>query len=92
MATGKEVDEEDEEKTAFTARRGLEQFIRFQFCLKNVLPTLQVVMNVSLLIFKCQFVFLYLDDLSVFSKTAKNHVKHTRSVFLYIKDGGSKLR
>lgn len=37
-------------------------------------------MNVFLAIVKCQFGVLYLDDIVNFSKTPKEHLRHTRKV------------
>jgi len=38
-----------------------------------------------------KFVVVYLDDINVYSKTFKDHLKHLRIVFQRIREAGLKL-
>ena len=70
------IAEKDKQKTAFSWKNNLYEFNRMPFGLCNAPSTFQRAMN-SILKGKFQdFVFPYLDDIIVFSKTVEEHEKH----------------
>ena len=72
------VAEEDIPKTAVITPFGLFEFLRMPFGLKNAAQTFQRLMDTV-----CQsfdFVFVYLDDVLVASKTQEEYVEHLRKV------------
>lgn len=75
------VKEEDREKSAFRSHRGLYQFKRLPFGLRNGPSAFQRVMQGVLSPFLWLFALVYIDDIVVFSKTYKEHLVHLRAVF-----------
>ena len=72
---------EDCEKTVFRTPQGLYEFKVLPFGLANAPAVFQTLMNK---IFSQQIgksVLVYLDDILVYSKTPKDHLKHLREVF-----------
>ncbi len=82
------VHPKDRAKTAFTTREGLFQFIRMPFGLCNAPATFQRMMNAVLsdLIGKC--VFVYIDDIIVYSQDFKTHMQHVRMVLDRLRGAG----
>jgi hypothetical protein len=72
------ITEEDVPKTAFRTPFGLYQFKVLTFGLTNAPATFQSVMNDMLRPYVGKFVVVYLDDILIFSKTAKEHLSHLR--------------
>jgi len=83
--------EEDIEKTGFTTMFGNFNFVVMPFGLTNAPATFQREMNRIFfpLIGKCMFV--YLDDLVIFSKSRQEHMKDLESVFRIIQENGLKV-
>ena len=83
--------EEDIEKTGFTTMFGNYNFVVMPFGLTNAPATFQREMNRIFfpLIGKCMFV--YLDDLVIFSKSREQHMKDLGSVFRIIQENGLKV-
>ena len=72
---------EDYEKTAFRTPGGVYEFKVLPFGLVNALAIFQTLMNK---IFCCQIgknLLVCLNDILVYNKTPKEHVKHLRGVF-----------
>ena len=86
------VAEEDIPKTAFRCHVGSYEYIKVPFGLKNAPTYFQREMNRILadLIGKC--VFVYIDDILVFSKTEEEHVDHLQLVFDRLREAGLKLK
>jgi hypothetical protein len=86
------VDEQHKPKTAFRTNKGLYQFKRMPFGLKNAPATFQRAGNT---IFKKEiekFVHIYIDDINVYSKTFEEHVEHLAIVFERVRESGMKLQ
>jgi hypothetical protein len=78
--------EEDIPKTAFQTPFGLYQFKVLTFGLTNAPATFQSVMNDMLRPYVGKFVVVYLDDILIFSKTAKEHLSHLRQVLQTLRE------
>jgi hypothetical protein len=70
------VKEEDQEKTAFRTHRGLYEFKRLPFGLRNGLPKFQRVMQSILAPYLWTITLCYIDDIVVFSKSYEEHLQH----------------
>jgi hypothetical protein len=77
---------EDVPKTAFWTPFGLYQFKVLTFGLTNAPATFQSVMNDMLRPYVGKFVVVYLDDILIFSKTAKEHLSHLRQVLQTLRE------
>lgn len=89
--TQMEITEEDIEKTAFRTHKGLWQFKRMPFGLRNGLSILQRVMQGVLAPFLWLFCLVYIDDIVVYSKTYEEHIVHLDKVLGAIEDAGITL-
>lgn len=77
---------EDVPKTAIITPFGLFEFLRMPFGLKNAAQAFQRLMDSV-----CQgldFVFVYIDDILVASKNAKEHQVHLRQLFQRLQEHG----
>uniref|UniRef100_A0A3B3HJF8 Gypsy retrotransposon integrase-like protein 1 n=1 Tax=Oryzias latipes TaxID=8090 RepID=A0A3B3HJF8_ORYLA len=72
--------EGDEWKTAFNTPLGHFEYLVMPFGLTNAPATFQRLVNDVLRDFLNQFVFVYLDDILIYSKDPKNHQNHVRLV------------
>ena len=86
------VAEEDKHKTAFRCHLGHYAFNKVPFGLQSAPNFFQREMNKILadLIGKC--VFVYIDDILVYSKTEHDHIKHLQLAFDKLRDAGLKLK
>jgi hypothetical protein len=73
---------EDREKIAFTTPWGTFMYAKMPFGLMNAGPTFQQAMNIAFIREKDKFVVIYLDDITVFSRSNKEHCCHLKKVFL----------
>jgi hypothetical protein len=73
---------EDREKTTFTTPWGTFMYTKMPFGLMNAGATFQRAMDIAFVGEKDKFVVVYLDDITVFSKSDKEHCRHLRKVFL----------
>lgn len=86
-----EVAEEDVEKTAFRTHRGLFQFRRMPFGLKNGPSIFQRTMQSILAPYLWLFTLVYIDDIVVYSKTYEEHLDHLDRVLGAIEKAGLTL-
>ena len=80
------VASEDVHKTAVITPFGLYEFLRTPFGLKNAAQAFQRLMDSV-----CRgltFVFVYLDDILVASRTASEHREHLKTLFTRLQDHG----
>jgi hypothetical protein len=82
---------EDREKTAFTTPWGTFMYAKMSFRLMNAGATFQHAMDIAFIGEKDKFVVVYLDDITVFSKSDKEHRSHLRKVFLKCRNFGISL-
>jgi ribonuclease HI len=82
---------EDREKTTFTTPWGTFMYAKMPFGLMNAGATFQRAMDIAFIGEKDQFVVIYLDDITVFSRTDKEHCCHLRKVFMKCRRYGLSL-
>ena len=70
----------DEWKTAFNTPLGHFEYLVMPFGLTNAPAVFQALVNDVLRDMLNQFVFVYLDDILIFSKTLQEHIQHVRLV------------
>jgi hypothetical protein len=80
------------EKTAFTTFWGHYQWTRMPFGLTNAVATFQRLMENILREFLWKFVFVFVDDVLVVSKSKEEHRVHLKMVFDKISDAGLTLK
>ena len=73
---------EDREKTTFTTPWGTFMYAKVPFGLMIAWETFQRVMDIALIGEKYKFVVIYLDDITMFSKSDQDHYQHLKKVFL----------
>jgi hypothetical protein len=73
---------DDQEKTAFTTPWGTFLYAKMPFGLMNVRATFQRAMDIAFMGEKDKFVLIYLDDITVYSNSHDEHLKHLKIVFL----------
>ncbi|KAJ8405653.1 hypothetical protein AAFF_G00316330 [Aldrovandia affinis] len=80
-----QIREGDEWKTAFNTPTDHYEYLVMPFGLSNSPSVFQALINNVLRDTLNRFVFVYLDDISIFSKSRHEHVQHVRQVlqFLY---------
>lgn len=86
-----ELAEEDIEKTAFRTHRGLFQFKRLPFGLRNGPSIFQRVMQGILAPYLWIFCLVYIDDIVIYSKSYEEHLVHLDKVLEAIKKAGITL-
>jgi hypothetical protein len=75
------VHQDDKEKTTFTTPWGTFMYDKMPFGLMNVGDTFQWAMDITFVGERDKFVVIYLDDLTVFSKSDAEHLTHLRQTF-----------
>ena len=75
------MNEKDVEKTAFTTKYGNYNFLVMPFGLANAPASFQREMNRILLPLIGECLFVYIDDIVVYSKNLEDHIKHLKKVF-----------
>jgi hypothetical protein len=86
-----ELDPKDIEKTAFRTHRGLFQFKRMPFGLRNGPSIFQRVMQGILAPYLWLFCLVYIDDIVVYSKSYEEHIDHLDLVLEAIEKAGITL-
>ena len=72
---------DDKEKIAFTTPWGTFMYDKMPFGLMNAGATFQRAMDIAFVGEKDKFVVIYLDDITVFSQSDDEHLKHLRQTF-----------
>ena len=76
------VHPDDQYKTTFTTPWGTFMYSKIPLGLMNVGATFQQAMDISFLEEKDKFVVIYLDDITVYSKSDEKHLQHLERIFL----------
>eukprot|EP00253_Pinus_taeda_P036204 PITA_36204 len=76
------IHEDDRDKTTFTTPWGTFHYAKMPFGLKNAGATFHRAMDLAFSNEKDVFLVVYLDDLTVFSKSDEEHMHHLKTVFL----------
>ena len=82
--------EESKEKTAFVCHRSLYQYYRMPFGLTNAPATFQRLMDK--LFNDWNFVFIYLDDILIASRSFSEHITHIMQVLQRLQEAGLKIK
>jgi hypothetical protein len=75
------VHPDDQEKTTFTTPWGTFMYVKIPFGLMNVGATFQRETDIAFVDKIGRFIVIYLDDVTVYSKTYEEHLQHLRRVF-----------
>ena len=75
------VHPDDQLKTSFTTPWGTFIYVKMPFCLINARETFRRAMDIEFLEELGYFIIIYLDDVTVFSKTDEEHLEHLRKFF-----------
>jgi hypothetical protein len=75
------MNEQDKEKTAFTTPWGTFMYDKMPFNLMNAGATFQRAMEIAFIGERDKFVVIYLDDLTIFSKSDEEHLVHLKQTF-----------
>ncbi|GBG59534.1 hypothetical protein CBR_g49794 [Chara braunii] len=86
-----EMAEEDVYKTAFKTRYGTYEFLVMPFGLCNAPSTSQIEMHRIFRPYLDKFMVVYLDDILVFNKTAREHAEHLALVLQSLRDSQYKI-
>ena len=70
----------DQQKTTFTTPWGTFMYLKIPFGLMNAEATFQRVVNIAFSEEIGIFIVIYLDDITVCSKTDEEHIAHLRKV------------
>ena len=73
---------EDQEKTTFTKLWGTFMYAKMPFGIMNAGATFQCAMDIAFTEEKEKFLVVYMDDITVYSKSDKEHIQHLEKVFL----------
>jgi hypothetical protein len=82
---------EEREKTTFTTPWGMVMYAKILFGLMNAGATFQRSMDIDFIGERDKFMVIYLDDITVFSRSDKEHCEHLRRVFLKCRKFGLSL-
>jgi hypothetical protein len=72
----------DQEKTAFTTPWGTFMYAKMPFGLMNAGGTFQRAMDIAFVGEKDKFVLIYLNDITIYSSSHAEHLKHLKRVFM----------
>ena len=86
------MEESSIEKTAFVCHRGLYEFVNMPFGLTNAPSIFQRTMDFVLAEYIGKFVYAYIDDVIIASKTKEEHARHLAQVFQCLRESGFKLK
>jgi hypothetical protein len=83
--------EQDKEKTAFVTTYGTYEYNVMPFGLNTAPATFQRLMNKVLWDYIGHFVWVYLDDVVIYSKTFEEHLQHLQTVFEQVQKASMQL-
>ena len=86
------VRDEDKQKTTFVCHQGLYQYRRMPFGLTNAPVTFQRLIDKLFDKKNWPFVFTYLDDILIASKSIEEHFEHVTAVLTKLTEVGLRLR
>ena len=86
-----QMQEESQQKTAFSTHNGLYEFLTMPFGLVNSGASFQRLMGHILRGLEYRFALIYIDDIIIFSKTVDEHLVHLEEVFRRLRDANVKL-
>lgn len=84
--------EDSRQLTAFCTPDGLYECLRMPFGLKTAPACFQRMMNTLLAPFIGKFIYVYLDDILVFSKDRQEHFEHLELVFKTLRGANIRLK
>ena len=87
-----EIKPEDREKTAFSTYEGHYEFVRLPMGLKNSPSIFQRMMNIVLTGCLGKYAYIYIDDIVIYSKSAKEHLEHITGVLKQLRDVNLKIK
>ena len=87
-----EIDEKDKEKTAFSTENGHFEFNRLPFGLKNAPSIFSRLMQIALAGLIGVSVFVYIDDIIVFSNNEEEHMEKLKQVFQKLREANLKIK
>jgi hypothetical protein len=76
-----EVSEEDKEKTTFTTPWGKFIYGKIPFGMMNAGDTFHRAMYIAFMGEKDKFMVIYFDDITIFSKSDEEHLRHLEHIF-----------
>ena len=82
---------EDQEKIAFTTPWGTFMYAKMPFGLMNAGATFQRAMDIAFAGKIGNFVVIYMDDITVYSKSDREHLRHLQKVFMKCRKFGISL-
>eukprot|EP00253_Pinus_taeda_P010709 PITA_10709 len=85
------VHSDDQDKTTFTTSWGTFKYVKMPFKLKNAGTTFQRAMDIAFSKEIHEFLVVYLDDLTPFSKSDQEHLKYLRQIFMTCRKYGISL-
>ena len=85
------VHPDDQDKTTFTTPWGTFKYVKMPFGLKNAGATFQRAMDIAFAKEVHDFLIVYLDDLTPFSKSDQEHLKNLRQIFMTCRKYGISL-
>jgi len=82
---------EDQVKIAFITTRGTFMYLKMPFGLMNAIATFQRAMDIAFSKKIHEFLVIYLDDITMFSKSDNEHLDHLSRVFIRCRKFGISL-
>ena len=82
------VHPDDQEKTAFTTPWGTFMYSKMPFGIMNAGATFQRAMDIMFVGEKDKFILVYLDDITVYSRSDQDHLQHLKKLFLKCRSFG----
>ena len=86
------IKEEDTHKLAFSTDIGRFEFVHLPMGLKTSPAVFQRLMNLVFADYLKQHMLVYMDDIIIFSQTAKEHIHHLQMTFERMRKAGLRLK